>query len=482
VYVPPYRVDLAYWCDWNGQSREKISQVVGASFRMRGPEQSVYTMAATAVLRLIRNYEVDPSSVGYLALGTESSTDNAVGAIIVKGMLNQALAELGYPLLPRRCEVPEYKHACLGGIYALKGALRYVQSDGRGARAIVVSADIAEYARGSTGEATQGAGAVAMLVDSNAAMLQVDLASGGCSSAYRGLDFRKPFQRFVGQVRQQGSIQDLPLFNGKYSTTCYIDATLGAMTDMLERRDCQDRLHYMRSLGGVFMHRPYRRMPESGLGMAYLKVLLAADEPDHELAGACLTAGVSMDGLREEMMQEKQVGQLVSRRDLDRELYPLSQVILRLLRHAPGFGKWLHGQLGLGAAAMAELGNLYTAALPAWIAAGMEQAHAEGMDLDKEMLAIGYGSGDASEVLPLRAVPGWQVAAARIGFRRALENPITINLDQYTNLHDHGVWTGDARVPADEFMVASVGENESGPILDNGVEYYRYAGVAGANE
>ena len=40
-------------------------------------------------------------------------------------------------------------------------------SDGRNAKAIVVCADIALYAPGSSGEPTQGAGAVAMLVEAN---------------------------------------------------------------------------------------------------------------------------------------------------------------------------------------------------------------------------------------------------------------------------------------------------------------------------
>src|SRR5690606_3732918 len=102
----------------------------------------------------------------YLALGTESSTDNSAGAIIVKGMLNMALHAQGRPPLARNCEVPEFKHACLGGVYALRAALRFLQSDGSDGVAIVVCTDKALYGRGTTGEPTQGAGAVAMLLES----------------------------------------------------------------------------------------------------------------------------------------------------------------------------------------------------------------------------------------------------------------------------------------------------------------------------
>jgi len=164
-YMPPHRVQLAQWCQWTGDQFDKIHNVVGNSFRMCGANENAYTMAATAVLRLIEQYDVDPQSIGYLALGTESSTDNSAGAVIVKGMVNRALREAGRSEISRACEVPEFKHACLGGVYALKAANRYLATDGHNRTAIVVCADIAEYERASSGEPTQGAGAVAMLVE-----------------------------------------------------------------------------------------------------------------------------------------------------------------------------------------------------------------------------------------------------------------------------------------------------------------------------
>jgi len=109
------------------QPWDKTRAVVGNSFRMRGPAQSVYTMAANAVMRLIDAYGVDPRRVGFLGLGTESSTDNSAGAVIVKACWTRG----SWPAAAtpaRNCEVPEVKHACLGGVYALKHALRYLAS------------------------------------------------------------------------------------------------------------------------------------------------------------------------------------------------------------------------------------------------------------------------------------------------------------------------------------------------------------------
>jgi hydroxymethylglutaryl-CoA synthase len=273
AYLPPYRVPLEDWCQWTGDSWAKISAVVGRSFRMRGPEENAYTMAATAVVRLIEQYDIDPQCIGYLALGTESSTDNSAGAVIIKGMVNDAMLALGRPPLCRHCEVPEFKHACLGGVYAVKSAARYLALDGAHRKAIVVCSDIAEYARGTSGEPTQGAGAVAMLIERDPKLLTLELQHSGSASDYRGADFRKPFSRFANQfVSGAGQIRDFPVFNGKYSTTCYLDEVLLAMDDMFAKMD-ESRASVMQDAAAVFLHRPYLRMAETGLGASLLYAL-----------------------------------------------------------------------------------------------------------------------------------------------------------------------------------------------------------------
>ena len=167
-YFPRHQVDLEDLAEWTGNNPAKLRAVVGDSFRLCGLDEDCYTMASAAVVSLIQRYEIDPLEVGYLALATESSTDNSAGAVIVKGLVDQALAASGQRRLARDCEVPEFKHACLGGMYALKSAVRYLRTDGKQRVAIVVCSDQALYERGSSGEPTQGSGATAMLIDANA--------------------------------------------------------------------------------------------------------------------------------------------------------------------------------------------------------------------------------------------------------------------------------------------------------------------------
>ena len=478
AYIPPFRVWLEDWCQWSDNHWPKIREVVGRSFRLRSPDQSVYTMDATAVMRLIEQYEVDPARVKFLGLGTESSTDNSAGAIIIKGMVDQALTAQGKPPIARSCEVPEFKHACLGGVYGMKSAIRHLALDGAGGQAIVVCADIAEYQRGSSGEPTQGAGAVAMLLEENPTLAAVDLVNSGSASDYRIMDFRKPMLRFCGQDRSEShQVQDFPVFNGKYSTTCYIDETLHALNDMYEKRGL-DAADYLRSLETVFLHRPYRRMPETGWAVAYLFALGGGDAADRgELASYCYEAGVEPDALLAEMNSKPQIVSLAEQERLNYEAYPLTMAVFRIFRAARRYRREILDKLALGSDTMLDLGNLYTAALPAWIAAGLEQAADEDRDLaDQEILTLGYGSGDAAEVIPFVIAEGWRQATSKIGFGKAMESAIDLDESQYIAMHDGRRATNLDYLPQQEFVIDKVGQSDERQFQDIGIEYYRYVG------
>ncbi len=479
LYVPPYRVDLARWCEWTGNDPAKTRAVVGRAFRMPGPDQNVYALAADAVLRLIAHYDIDPGRVGYLALGTESSIDNAAGAVIVRGLVDVALAAEGKRTLARDCEVPEFKHACLGGVYALKGGLRYLACDGRGRQAIVVSADVAEYARGSSGEPTQGAGAVAMLLESSPRLLELDLGASGSASEYRGLDFRKPFLRFAGQTPGHlGRLSDLPVFNGRYSTDCYTDATLRALDAMFARRE-GPRSAWMRDLAAVFMHRPYHHMPRSAWAMACL-AMLGHDsahgdaEAAGEFAACCEAAGVT----RDEVLREWRTGAAGCPADaLPSDAYPKAAVLARVFRKRDAYRVRVEDKLRLGSDAMMELGNLYTAALPAWLAAGLEDAAVRHIALDgRDLLVLGYGRGDAAEAIPARVASGWQAAARAIRFDEALAGAVDLGREEYAALHDTGKLDGTPAQALSGVVVDHVGARNEDAFQDYGVAYYRYCG------
>ena len=176
-------------------------------------------------------------------------------------MVNDELKNRGMNPISNQCEVPEFKQACLSGIYALKNAVRYVNSDAPEKKAIVVCSDIALYQIGSSGEPTQGAGAVATLIESNPKIAEVNTAFSGSSSEYRQIDFRKPIQYRAENLNgHSASDLDLPVFNGKYSASCYIDGTISALSNMSLNRG-QSLSKLLNEAAAVFMHRPFHKMP-----------------------------------------------------------------------------------------------------------------------------------------------------------------------------------------------------------------------------
>jgi hydroxymethylglutaryl-CoA synthase len=475
VYLPPYRVDLRAWCEWTGAEWNKVREVVGDGFRLLGPGQSVYTMAAAAVLRLITAYGIDPRRIHYLGLGTESSTDNSAGAIIVKGIVDAGLQGLGLAPIARTCEVPEFKHACLGGVYGLKNALRFLATDADDdACAVVVCADKALYERGSSGEPTQGAGAVAMLLERRPALATIDLRESGTASAYRAVDFRKPLTAKTAAGTAAASI-DIPVFNGRYSTSCYVDEVRRAMESLYRRRRLVPA-DYIRDLAGVFMHRPYARMPETGWALTYLFALAAGTPADHdELASYCAGAGLRFSDVLAELTEPPDVASYGVADRIQEEVFPLAMTVLKVFRQSEAFRRWVRAPMQAGSAAMREMGNLYTAALPAWLAAGFAEAAGSGPDLaGRELLAVGYGSGDAADAIPLRVVAGWEAAARRIDIAGALQGAIALTAAQYLALREN-VAPPDLPPPArGEFVVDRIGSATGVGFQDCGIEYYRY--------
>ena len=175
--------------------------------------------------------------------------------------------------------------------------------------------------------------------------------------------------------------------------------------------------------------------------------------------------------------------------------------VTRVFRASRHFRREILDKLALGSDTMLDLGNLYTAALPAWMAAGFEQALDEdSLQAGEEVLTLGYGSGDAAEVIPFYMAEGWRVVAladvydalttervykraypheeatAAIRFADAMEFAIDLDFEQYAALHDGRRVTGLDYVPQNEFVIDSVGTSDERHFCDLGIEYYRYVG------
>ena len=492
LYCPPSRVDLKNWCQWRGQPFDKVSAVVGQSFRVCTDKENAYTMAASSVLRLILNYDIDPTQVGQLNLGTESSTDNSAGSVIVKGMVDMALNDLGMPRLSRNCDVQEVKHACLGGMYALQNAARYTQLDGDDRVAIAVASDIASYVKDSTGEVTSGAGAVAMLVERKPKLFELDLARSGSASSYRSHDFRKPITRHFTEgygSYKPGNfrVKDWPVFSGPYSTVVYTDTVCAAFEDLLSKTDIASPADFFAQVQAIWMHRPYAGMPVSALAALYARALARgrSDSQKVQFEKLCDAAKVKPeDVLREiDTVQNVDFFQFTKENPGQNPNFtPSADAVAKALRKDEVFTTLLKEKMSLGNEMSAHLGNLYTASLPAWVAAGFESAVEKYPEVDNDALTgstgvlVGYGSGDASIATPITPVSGWQEAAKKINVSEVLQAPVLdLSQEEYEGVHG-GTITEDLvkEKRKMEFVIEKLGTTNDAAFQDLGVEYYKF--------
>ncbi|MEM6793681.1 MAG: hydroxymethylglutaryl-CoA synthase [Acidobacteriota bacterium] len=201
-------------------------------------DEGVIDLAVRAARRALERWEGDPSQIGLLAVGTESAVD-----------MSRPLSAWVADALGLRGAVRSYevKHACYGGTLALRQAVEWRASGAsRGRAALVIAADVALYAPQDGGEPTQGAGAVAFVVD-DARIAAVDLETAAWSEP--AFDFWRP----VGE--------DFPRVDGKFSLDCYKKAAAECFTPWaVGGADERDALASFETLSAACFHVPFPKM------------------------------------------------------------------------------------------------------------------------------------------------------------------------------------------------------------------------------
>jgi hydroxymethylglutaryl-CoA synthase len=219
------------------------------SIRFPEPWEDTATMAAQAAYELLRaNPKLEQAAIRHLAAGTETTVDHSKPvSAYVQGMLQKAGIAL-----PESLSSFQVQHACAGATMALLSVASMLQtSELPGESGIVMASDIARYDVESTAEITQGAGAVAMLVESTPRLIDLDLSTIGYFS--RDVDdFFRPLGSKTAKVK------------GRYSMDCYLESLEGAFLDHCRRagRSPQQTLNDTEL---VMLHTPFRNMPESAM-------------------------------------------------------------------------------------------------------------------------------------------------------------------------------------------------------------------------
>jgi len=137
----------------------------------------------------------------------------------------------------------EVKHACYGGTVAVRQAAEWKMAGlAPGKAALVIATDISLYEVGEPSEPTQGAGAVAMIID-KPLIAEIEPISYPWSKP--AFDFWRP----VGRAH--------PLVEGQFSLQCYQNAATECFHALIGKRDPEAVLQEFRAL---CFHTPFPKM------------------------------------------------------------------------------------------------------------------------------------------------------------------------------------------------------------------------------
>lgn len=219
------------------------------AMRFPDPWEDSATMAAQAAHDLLAMVpRLDLGRLRHLAVGTETGIDHSKPlSAAVQGMLQRS----GIPI-PTTLSSFQAQHACAGGTMAMLGVAGLMMAGGNERdSALVINSDVARYETGSAAEITQGAGAVALRLESSPDLVEIDLASLGFSS--RDVDdFYRPLGASTARVK------------GTFPMQCYSQSLEEAFLDHCDRAGVPPA----QELGDAdyfVLHTPFRNMPQGPL-------------------------------------------------------------------------------------------------------------------------------------------------------------------------------------------------------------------------
>lgn len=227
TYIPGHYLPMKELAAARGVDENKYIVGIGIQ-EMAVPQawEDPVVLAANAGSRVLREAGVSPDEVGLLIVGTESAEDKA------KPTATHVHCLLG---VSAHCRVYDIIHACVGATYGILAAIDWAGHPDH-KYALVIATDIARYGLNTTGEPTQGAGAVAMLVCKEPRLIRIEELSTFSASVY---DFWKPLdERF-------------PIVKGIYSVQCYLTAAKACFGQVTLNRDA-----------AFIYHTPYPKLVE----------------------------------------------------------------------------------------------------------------------------------------------------------------------------------------------------------------------------
>ena len=439
IYIPRLYLDAGDFAKARGLDPGKLERGLGiGQMAIVDTNQDPACLAANACLRVMQKNKLTPDKIGRLYVATESSFDEskAMNSYVI-GMLEQVYGKDTFG----HCGGIECKFACVSGSYALYDNTNWIRAgEAEDKYALVVVSDIAKYDLGSSGEVTQGAGAVAMLLNDNPRLLSFDpkVTSTSIKNEY---DFYRPFGK------------ETPIVHGQYSNLLYLIQVKNALIDykrkvketgLIKLKDDETILDYVDYLN---MHLPYSNMGKKAL--AYLVRHEWRDLPRWERI-------IEEIGMKEPIPKDPR-GTIESVLE-DSEFMANDHQFTKLFTSTKMYAELYESKLASSLIASKMIGNLYTASLYLGFRSSLEFEYQKGIDLEGKRVGFcSYGSGASAMIFSGVIQPEYNQVVKDMNLEAELGPRTKLSLDEYEELHENRrTYEENIRSANKEFVIVDV--------------------------
>jgi hydroxymethylglutaryl-CoA synthase len=421
---------------------EKLEKGLGL-LKMTLPDihQDIVVFGANALTKLIQDNNIKLEEIARIYVGTESAIDSSkpVSSFLIS-LMEQKFGEDSLS----ECDVVDFTFACIGGVDAMQNCLDFVQLN-PSKKAIVVTTDFAKYDLNSTGEYTQGAGALAILISANPRIIAFENHWGVSTKGV--FDFFKPYrtvskQEITGNTNNEPWFDNLeneveihkdqPVFDGQYSNQCYMDRTKAAYFSFKKLKKSSESIY--NSWKSIVMHLPYAFQGRRMLSEIY-----------------------ALDGSIPILNSEENTSEYQNK--------------LKEISKSEEYKTFVAEKLQPAELASSLIGNLYTGSIFMGLLSTLTHFYDTKKEITNEKFGfLAYGSGSKSKVFEGTIQPEWKSALATVSLFETLENSFEIDFETYEKLHKKEQ-KQSIQKPKNEWILDRI-ENEI-PNL-KGARYYKW--------
>ena len=439
IYIPQLYLDASDFAHARGLDPEKLERGLGiGQMAIVDTNQDPACLASNACLKVMQKNKLTPDQIGRLYVATESALDEskAMNSYVI-GMLEQVYGDGTFG----HCGGIECKFACVSGSYALYDNTNWIRAgEAEDKYALVVVSDIAKYDMGSSGEVTQGAGAVAMLLNDKPRLLTFDpkVTSTSIKNEY---DFYRPFGK------------ETPIVHGQYSNLLYLIQVKNALTDyknkvkrtgLIKIKDDETILDHIDYLN---MHLPYSNMGKKAL--AYLV--------RHEWRSIPRWKNIIEQIGMDEPVPKDPRGTIESVL-ADADFMAKDHEFTKLFSKTKEYMEIYESKLSSSLIASKMIGNLYTASLYLGFRSSLEFEYQKGINLEGKRVGFcSYGSGASAMIFSGVIQPEYEQVVKEMNLETELGPRTKLTLEEYEELHENKRGPEDnIRTANKEFILVDV--------------------------